>query len=128
MNELAASLRQPCDAGIRPRAGPAAADCPGITTWPAALITIDLPAGLSMAAARDVNSRAALREGVVVRLGAAHFSAVAGDALLEHGYAFAEGFTASRLSEAIGELLILRKRLTGARPLVRPTAQCPSIG
>ena len=79
-------------------------------------IAIDLPPGLSMAAARDVNSRAALREGVVVRDGAAHFSAAARDALLEHGYSFAEGFTASRLAEAIGELRVLRERLTGARP------------
>ena len=44
---------------------------------------------------------------------------------MEHGYAFAEGFTASRLSEAIGEL-ILRKRLTGARP-PRPPDRTLSI-
>jgi hypothetical protein len=79
-------------------------------------IAIDLPPGLSMAAAREVNSRAALREGVVVRDGAAHFSAAARDALLEHGYSFADGFIASRLSEAIDELRILRERLTGTRP------------
>jgi hypothetical protein len=79
-------------------------------------IAIDLPPGLSMADARDVNSRAAFREGVVVRNGAAHFSAAARHALLEHGYSFADGFTASRLPEAIGELRILRGRLTGVRP------------
>lgn len=79
-------------------------------------IAIDLPPGLSMADARDVNSRAAVREGVVVRNGAAHFSAAARDVLLEHGYSFADGFTVSTLPEAIGELRILRERLTGARP------------
>ena len=76
-------------------------------------IAIDLPPELTMTVARDVNTRASLREGVVIRDGAVRFSPVARDALLEQGYSFAEGFAASKLTEAIDELRILRERLTG---------------
>jgi hypothetical protein len=53
-------------------------------------IAIDLPLTLSMAAARGINCRAALREGVPVRDGAARFSRVAEDALSQYGCRFAE--------------------------------------
>jgi hypothetical protein len=79
-------------------------------------ITIDLPTGVSMTDARDINARAALREGVVVRDGAARFSAGAQDALTEYGYPFAEGFAASSLPDAVIELRALRERLRRAPP------------
>ncbi len=77
-------------------------------------ITIDLPTAVSMTDARDINSRAALREGVVVRDGAAHFSPGARDALMAFGYPFADGFAASRLPDAASELRALRERLRRA--------------
>ena len=79
-------------------------------------ITIDLPTGVSMADARDINARAALREGVVVRDGAAHFSAGARDALAQYRYPFADGFAASSLPDAVSELRSLRERLRRAPP------------
>ena len=79
-------------------------------------ITIDLPTGVSITDAREINARAALREGVVVRDGAAHFSAGARDALMEYGYPFADGFAASSLQDAVSELLVLRERLRRAPP------------
>jgi hypothetical protein len=79
-------------------------------------ITIDLPAGVSMTDARDLNARAALREGVVVRDGAAHFSASARDALMEYGYPFADGFAVSSLPDAVSELRALRERLRRVPP------------
>lgn len=77
-------------------------------------ITIDLPSEVSIAEARNINARAALREGVVVRDGAAHFSAGARDALMEHGYPFADGFAGSSLPDAVIELRALRERLRRA--------------
>jgi hypothetical protein len=50
---------------------------------------------------------------ILVRDGASRFSNVAQDALLEYGYSFADGFTASRLPEAVAEMRTLRERLTG---------------
>lgn len=79
-------------------------------------ITIDLPTGVSITDAREINARAALREGVVVRDGAAHFSAGARDALMEYGYPFADGFAASSLQDAVGELRVMRERLRRAPP------------
>lgn len=79
-------------------------------------ITIDLPSGVSIAEARDINVRAALREGVVVRDGSAHFSAGARDVLMEYGYPFADGFAASSLPDAVVELRALRERLRRAPP------------
>jgi len=79
-------------------------------------ITIDLPTGVSITDAREINARAALREGVVVRDGAAHFSAGARDALMEYGYPFADGFAASSLQDAVSELRVMRERLQRAPP------------
>jgi hypothetical protein len=79
-------------------------------------IAIDLPPGVSMTDARDINFRAAVREGVVVRDGAARFSAATRDLLMEYGYAFAEGFATSKLPEAVHELRGLRERLRQAPP------------
>jgi len=79
-------------------------------------ITIDLPTGLFMTDARDINARAALREGVVVRDGAVHFSAGARDVLMQHGYPFADGFAASSLPDAVSEMRALRERLRRAPP------------
>jgi hypothetical protein len=74
-------------------------------------ITIDLPTGVSITDAREINARAALREGVVVRDAAAHFSPAARDALMQYGYPFADGFAASSLPDAVSELRALRERL-----------------
>jgi hypothetical protein len=79
-------------------------------------ITIDLPTGLSITDARDINARAALREGVVVRDGAVHFSAGAREALMEYSYPFADGFAASSLPDAVSEMRVLRERLRRAPP------------
>jgi hypothetical protein len=79
-------------------------------------ITIDLPTGVSMTDARDINTRAALREGVVVQDGAAHFSPAARDALMQYGYPFADGFAASSLPDAVSELRSQRERLRRAPP------------
>jgi len=74
-------------------------------------ITLDLPDGVSMSDARDLNTRAALREGVVVREGRAQFSAGAREALMESDYPFADGFTASSLHDAVSEMRALRERV-----------------